>query len=76
MLTFELADNGERLEVHGDQEGLRRLAQILTSLADEETPDHAHLMTENWGGSGLSNEIQGLNSALLHHVKVFVWPKQ
>ncbi|WP_434111824.1 Imm32 family immunity protein [Methylocaldum sp. GT1TLB] len=75
MLTFELADNGERLEVHGDREGLRRLAEILTSLADEKRPDHAHLMTEDWGGSGLSNDIQGLNNTLLHHVKVFVWPK-
>lgn len=75
MLTFELADAGERLEVHGDREGLLRIAEILKSLAEEKTPDHAHLMTEDWGGSGLTNEAQGLNNTLIHHVKVFVWPK-
>lgn len=75
MLTFELADDGERLEVHANREGLLRLAEILTSLAEEKLADHAHLMTEDWGGSGLTNETQGLNNTLLHHVKVFVWPK-
>lgn len=76
MLTFELANNGEMLEVHGDREGLLHLAEILIALAEEKSADHAHLMTEDWGGSGLSNEAQGLSNTILNHVKIFVWPKK
>ena len=42
LLTFEL-DNTGLLEVHGNREGLLNLAKILTQLADEKSPDHAHL---------------------------------
>ncbi len=75
MLTFELADDAEMLEIHGNREGLLHLAEILTALAEEKLPDHAHLMTEAWGGGGLSSEVQCLSNKLLNHVKIFVWPK-
>lgn len=75
MLTFELADDAEMLEIHGNREGLLHFAKILTALAEEKLPDHVHIMTEDWGGSGLSNEAQGLSNKLLNHVKILVWPK-
>lgn len=73
LLTFEL-DNTGLLEVHGNREGLLNLAKILTQLADEKSPDHAHLMTEEWGGGGLTSEVQCLENTLLNQVKIFVWP--
>ena len=75
MLTFEHNKDGERIEVHGDREGLLKLAETLMALADENSADHAHLMTEDWGGTGLTNEVQGERNALVHHVKIFFWPK-
>lgn len=74
-LTFELADEAEMLEIHGNREGLLRLAEILTALAEEKVPDHTHLMTEAWGGRGLSSETQGISNKFLNHVKIFIWPK-
>lgn len=73
MLTFELND-AETLDVHGDREGLLRLASILTQLAESKEPDHVHLMTPDWGGTTLSAEPQGFDSTLFKHVKVCVWP--
>ncbi len=75
LLTFELNDDGDMLEIHGDQKGLEYLAEILLDLAKEESADHAHLMTDDWGGSGLSNEVQGVANNLLNSTKIFIWPK-
>lgn len=75
MLTFESADKGDRLEIHGDKEGLLRLAKIFTEMAEQEDSEHHHLMTKDWGGSELSDEKQGLNNELYHHVKLFCWRK-
>lgn len=75
MLTFEMVDS-EVLELHGDREGLLHLAKILTYLAQCKEPDHAHLMTPDWGGPGLSADPQNPDSSLFKHVKVLVWPDE
>lgn len=76
MLTFELTSDRERVEIHGDREGLLLLAQHLTELAAASSPDHVHLMTPDWGGAGLTDMRQGLSNELIHHAKIFFWPKQ
>jgi Immunity protein 32 len=76
MLTFELCSDGETVEIHGDRDGLLRLAKGLAELAVSDHTDHMHLMTEAWGGPGLTNLRQGLDNKLLHHVKLFVWPNE
>jgi len=76
MLTFELTDDRSRVEVHGDREGLLLLAQTLFDLAGKSSPDHVHLMTSEWGGSGLTSIRQGLSNGLINQVKLFIWPKQ
>lgn len=76
MLTFEQNKDDERIEIHADREGLLKLADILTALADENSADHVHLITEDWGGSGLTNKAQGERNTLAHHVKIFFWPKK
>ena len=76
MLTFELTSDRDRVEIHGDREGLLLLAQTLTELAAKSSPDHVHLMTVDWGGSGLTSVCQGMSNELIHHAKLFLWPKK
>lgn len=73
MLTFELNDTNEQIEIHGDKEGILKLAKILTDMAVKNESEHCHLMTKDWGGAELSNDKQGLDNDLYHHVKVFFW---
>lgn len=78
MLTFELHQDpkGNMLTIHGSAEGLEFLANTLLRLV-KNTKDghfnHEHLMTEEWGGSELTSELQFDESELLNHVKVYCW---
>jgi hypothetical protein len=75
MLTFESDKENDKLEIHGDKEGLLKLAKTLTEMAEESSSEHRHLMTKDWGGSELSNDKQGLDNNLYNHVKIFFWKK-
>ena len=71
LLTFEMNESDECLEIHGDVDGLSALiACIQKTIADK---DHQHLMTEAWGGSELSSEQQGANNKLVNHVRISEW---
>ncbi len=72
LLTFELADDDEELEIHCDEEGLRRLIAACSRVL--ETRAHDHLMTPSWGGTELSEERQGRGNRLLNKVTVRLWP--
>lgn len=76
LLTFELGPDKERLFIHGDPTGLRRLANLLNELADAadrgELP-HERLRTDNWGGYGLSAEAQEHYSECLNCVMIYGW---
>lgn len=76
MLTFESADENNQLEIHGNREGLLRLAKILMEMAEGTSAEHRHLMTKDWGGTGLSGEKQGLYNHLYNHVKIFFRPEK
>jgi hypothetical protein len=73
LLTFEVDRLGERIEIHADSAGLEFLIRELQRLREVSTQDHTHLMTDDWGGSGLSGERQNATSELLKHVKIFKW---
>lgn len=72
-LSFEWDSENERLEIHGTSEALVDFAKKLESLASQDESDHLHLMTQDWGGSSLSNDKQNSAAILIHHVKVLVW---
>lgn len=79
LLTFELSPDGDELFLHGDEAGLRYLSTQLLRLADHAARgefEHTHLMTDAWGGDGLSGQPQSETDTLLNHVKVYGWPKQ
>ena len=71
LLTFELVHDGDSLEIHANQKGLDTLISCLKRL--RQTGGDIHLMTETWGGSELSGNIQGKGNILINHVKVMLW---
>ncbi|NPU99714.1 MAG: immunity protein 32 [Candidatus Omnitrophica bacterium] len=72
LLTFELNNKDERLEIHLNQEGLNDLIAYLENLKSK-YKDHLHLMTDTWGGNELTNEKQGKDNLLINHVKIYIW---
>lgn len=76
LLTFELGPDKEHLFIHGDANGLRRLAKLLNEVADAtdrgELPNK-QLQTDNWGGYGLSAEAQDPCGECLNYVLIHGW---
>lgn len=66
MLTFEYEADGV-LEITADEVGLRELQAILGRL---EADDHAHLMTEAWGGHGLTDDFPNPDLVPIHRVTI------
>lgn len=58
LLTFEMDPQGDRLEIHLNQEGLNYFIRHLEDLKNLHN-DPIHLMIPDWGGRELSNEKQG-----------------
>jgi len=78
MLTFEINPDREVVEVHADSAGLAYLIEQLTWLkqkVDQGECEHIHLMTPDWGGSGLSSDPQNVSGkfSVVHHVKILGW---
>jgi hypothetical protein len=74
LLSFELNEDKDQLQIHADENGLRlfikQLGNLLTQTKDGHF-NHDHLMTPEWGGVELSSESQG--GIILNHVKVYCW---
>ena len=73
MLSFEWNEDLEQLEIHTDSTGLLELKKHLDNLIYSDDYEHVHLMTENWGGTELTNNQQNNETKLIHHVKIFKW---
>ncbi len=71
LLTFELAADHDRLEIHGDVAGLEELSRTLEGVI--RTRKHEHLMTPSWGGNELTEEVQGVGGHLLNKVTIHIW---
>lgn len=66
MLTVEVNDPEQRVEIYFDDEGLRVLRRSLEILAQR--GGHDHLMTPSWAGTELSEQKQGTGTSLINHV--------
>jgi len=80
LLTFEVEPEGDVVEVHTDANGLEHLISQLLSLREKVRQGEKgllHLMTDDWGGEELSNQLQGKGAGvtLVHHVKIHGWPR-
>ena len=72
QITFEINEATEAVEIHGNAQSLKELANMLLEIAKSPN-DHTHLMTENWGGSELSENVYGEKNKLINQVKIFCW---
>lgn len=73
MLTVELNEAKEALEIYCDEEGLDLLLKKLQSLRSR--GGHVHFMSSSWAGEELDEDVQGAGNRLLHHLVVAVEPR-
>ena len=71
LLTFEINDKQESIEIHANALGIHVLIEQLQKAL--KTSDHQHLMTDEWGGQELSSEKQGFANRFVHHIKIIPW---
>ena len=75
ILTLELDQQGELIELHLNKAGAEYLKNILVKLIKNNQNEHLHLMTPDWGGDGLSTDQQNLGKdiKLIHQLRVSYW---
>lgn len=73
MLTFEIPNAKNELDIHLDEEGAKLLIQSIGDLLNSSGHVHQHLMTPAWAGNELSEEAQGENVDLLNKVTIHKW---
>ena len=73
ILTFEWDDKHQKLEIHGNIEGIASLIKYLQKLLTPENQDHVHLLAPSLGGDDLTEVVQGKSNKLISNVKIFVW---
>ncbi|MCD8042185.1 MAG: immunity protein 32 [Tannerellaceae bacterium] len=75
VITIELDQQGETIELHLNKEGAEYLKNILNRLISNNQNDHLHLMTPDWGGNELTTDQQNLSATvkLLHQLKIVYW---
>jgi hypothetical protein len=68
MITVELNEKLNAIELHLDQAGFEDLIARLQSLKAYDS--HAHLMTPSWGGKELAEDAHGENR-LINHLIIY-----
>ncbi|KNF08178.1 hypothetical protein CLPU_9c00740 [Gottschalkia purinilytica] len=73
LLTFEISDDRNELEIHATKEGLQLLKEEIDILINAADNDHVHLFTPSWGGEDLTEELQNKDDLLINKVTLFKW---
>jgi hypothetical protein len=68
MLTAEMNEKLNAIELHLDEKGLDNLIEQLQSLKQYDS--HAHFMTPAWGGKELGEIAHGANR-LVNHLIIY-----
>jgi hypothetical protein len=68
MLTVELNEREQRVEIYVDDEGANILSRALEAVL--RTRGHDHLMTPSWAGTELGEQQQGKETILINHLLV------
>ena len=79
VLNFATNAEGDQLFIHADSAGLDTLIRSLTQLRlklDQGDCDHDHLMTDAWGGVGLTERSLKEGERTVHHVKIYAWTSE
>ncbi|MFN8598016.1 MAG: Imm32 family immunity protein [Anaerolineae bacterium] len=72
LLTVEHNKREDSIEVFMDKEGLDFLSKRLETLRKH--GGHEHLMTPTWAGNELTEDKQGKNNDLIHHLRLILQP--
>lgn len=78
ILTLELDQQNEILELHINKLGAEYLINLLSQLEKNNVDCDKHLLTSYWGGKELSSEKQNLKEEiqLLNHLKIMYWDSE
>jgi hypothetical protein len=68
MITVEIDDRNEHIQVCCDKEGVELLKRILEHVTKT---GHEHLMTPSWAGNELSEQVQGKGNRLINHMTIY-----
>lgn len=71
LISVEYAEKDEKVELFLNRRGAEDLIQRLQEIL-EGPVEHYHWMSKDWGGEELSNDQQGLNNKLIHHLQVWL----
>ena len=72
LLTIEHNKREDSIEVFMDQEGLDFFSKRLEILRKH--GGHEHLMTPAWAGNELTEDKQGKDNDLIHHLRLVLQP--
>jgi hypothetical protein len=75
LITFEIDQSCETLEIHLNDEGLDELVRRVERLRSSSESGHDHLLTPAWGGTELTESKQNASTKLINKVTVFLWRK-
>jgi hypothetical protein len=76
VLSFATDKNCEQLFIHADGKGLDILIRSLQNIRaklGQDVCEHDHLMTDEWGGTELSERTLPDAIHTIHHVKIYGW---
>ena len=73
MLQVEWDQEGEKVEIHLDDEGIAYLISALEELKKKQSPDDLQLMTPEWGGEGLTSKADSGDRAIVNLLKIMKW---
>ena len=84
MLYLETSEDGDQVFLHADEVGIAKLRETLDFLSQNESqPEHDHLFTPAWGGSGLDEQLlkgsrdsRSEKNKVVHEVKLYFWPSE
>jgi len=71
ILTFELVQTGDALDIHANKKGLAELIRVCQRLYEH--GGHEHMMTPSWGGTELTEQPQGESHRPLNKVTLRLW---
>jgi len=73
LFQVEWDQEGEKVEIHFDNDGLSYFISLLEKLRDEKSPNDIHLMTPEWGGNELSSSEDAGDRIIVNHLKLLKW---
>lgn len=78
LLTIELNQDHDIIELHLNKAGAEYLIDAIKKLVSLDEVEHLHLMTPYWGGNELSDSKQNSNDdfEVINQLKIMYWKQK